>query len=474
MTDLSKPATRVHFHSLGCAKNLLDTEVMVGQLATQGFVITQEIDDADAVVINTCSFIEAAREESIEAILTIAERRVEGSLAALVVAGCLPQRYGDALSRELPEVDAFVGTGDFPQIATILRDAMAGRGRGVYVEAGRTHLYDETEPRILVGPGHSAYLKIAEGCDRICSFCAIPGIRGRFQSRSAESIVAEAQQLGRLGVREINVISQDTTSWGKDQPSRPRLAELVRELDRVVEVAWIRLLYLYPSAISDDLLDAIASAERVLPYIDVPLQHGSDAMLKAMRRGTTAARQRDLVARIRERIPDVTIRTTLIVGFPGESERDFDALCQFVDDSAFDRVGVFRYSNEEGTAGYELSDQIPGEIARERYARLGALLDERMRARAAREIGCEHEVLVDAGGSARSVGRLRSQAPEVDGQVLLRGEAAAGELVRVRITGSRGIDLDAEILEPERARGSRADSLPEVALSPFTPKSAPQ
>ena len=295
---------RVHFHSLGCAKNLLDTEVMIGTLAARGYAIAERLEDADAVVVNTCSFIEAAREESIAAILDVAELRESGALRALVVAGCLPQRYGSDLAKELPEVDAFVGTGDFPRIADILDAAIAGRERGIYVEAGRTHLYDETTPRVLVGPQHSAYLKIAEGCNRVCAFCAIPGIRGRFQSRSAQSIIAEARQLGAAGTREINLISQDTTSWGSDQPGRPRLADLVRALDEVDSLDWVRLLYLYPSAVTDELIAAIAGATRVLPYIDVPLQHASDRVLKAMRRGTSGERQRDLVRRLRAGIRD--------------------------------------------------------------------------------------------------------------------------------------------------------------------------
>ncbi|HEX2484854.1 MAG TPA: MiaB/RimO family radical SAM methylthiotransferase, partial [Myxococcota bacterium] len=324
------PKAFVHFRSLGCPKNQLDTEVMLGGVALGGYAIAERIEDADVAVVNTCSFIESAREESIEAILEVADLRERGRLRALVVAGCLPQRYGGELAKELPEVDAFVGTGAFQELPLILDDALAGRSRGVYVEAGRTHLYDDRTPRLLVGPGHSAYVKIAEGCDRICAFCAIPGIRGRFQSRALDSLVREARQLAEAGVRELNLVAQDSTSWGKDLPGRPSLAELVRALDAVDGVDWIRLLYLYPSAVDDDLIAAIAGARRVLPYVDVPLQHGSDPMLKAMKRGTTAARQRRLVERLRAGIPGLTLRTTFIVGFPGETDADFEALCEFV------------------------------------------------------------------------------------------------------------------------------------------------
>src|SRR5690606_10879066 len=303
-------------------------------------------------VVNTCSFIESAREESIDAILEVAALRGTGRLRGLVVTGCLPQRYGAELAKELPEVDAFVGTGDFPRIAGILDDVLEDprRGRGVYVEAGRTHLSDERAPRLLIGPTHSAYLKIAEGCDRVCAFCAIPGIRGRFQSRTLESVLAEARQLAAAGVREINLVAQDSTSWGKDLApragaGRPRLSELLVALDTDLEldpVAWIRLLYVYPSAVGDDLVEALAGRRRVLPYVDVPLQHASDAVLRAMRRGTTAERQRRLVERLRAESPDLTLRTTFIVGFPGETDADFEALCAFVREMRFDHVGVFR------------------------------------------------------------------------------------------------------------------------------------
>jgi ribosomal protein S12 methylthiotransferase len=452
------PKAAVHFHSLGCPKNRLDTEVMLGALATRGYALAEALDDADVAVVNTCSFIESAREESIQAILEVADLRESGHLRALVVAGCLPQRYGAALARELPEVDAFVGTGAFQDIAGVLDDALAGRSRGVYVEAGRTHLYDHASPRVLSGPGHSAYVKIAEGCDRVCAFCAIPGIRGRFQSRRPESLLAEARQLAAAGVREINLVAQDSTSWGKDLvPSdggaRPRLHELLRALDRVEDLDWIRLLYVYPSAVTDDLLDALASGKRVLPYVDVPLQHASDRVLAAMRRGTTGERQRRLVERIRERIPGVTLRTTFIVGFPGETDADFEELCEFVREVRFDRLGVFRYSDEEDTAAHALGGKVPRRVARERYRALCGIQSGIMAEALGAQVGREVRVLVDErwpGGRGR--GRLPSQAPEIDGSVLLRGDVAPGDRVRVRVTGVRGgVDLEADVLEREGA-----------------------
>ncbi|MFI5318455.1 MAG: 30S ribosomal protein S12 methylthiotransferase RimO [Myxococcota bacterium] len=465
----ASPKASVHFRSLGCAKNLLDTEVMLGALATRGYAIAESLDDADIAVVNTCSFIDSAREESVQAILEVADLRESGQLRGLVVAGCMPQRYGAALAKELPEVDAFVGTGAFHQIADILDDALAGRGRGVYVEAGRTHLYDDAAPRILTGAGHSAYVKIAEGCDRICAFCAIPGIRGAFQSRRLESVVAEVRQLASVGVRELNLVAQDSTSYGKDlalRPGagRPKLADLVRALDATDVPAWIRLLYLYPSAVTADLIDAIAGAKCVLPYVDVPLQHASDRVLSAMRRGTTGERQRRLVEKLRAGIPGLTLRTTFIVGFPGETDADFAELLEFVRWARFDRVGVFRYSDEEGTAGLALTDKVPRKLARERYRALTKLQAGILAEKLAARIGEEDLALVDAPiGRDKAQARLASQAPEIDGVTFVRGKSLhAGDLVRVRLTHvKQGVDLEADALEVIRPATERAAG-PEV------------
>jgi ribosomal protein S12 methylthiotransferase len=440
------PKARVHFRSLGCPKNQLDSEVMLGSLALAGYAIAERLEDAEVAIVNTCSFIESAREESIEAILAVADLRESGRLKGLIVTGCLPQRYGAELAKELPEVDAFVGTGRFQDIAPILDDALAGRSRGVYVEAGRTHLYDERDPRLPIGARHSAYVKIAEGCNRPCAFCAIPGIRGRFQSRRPESLLAEARQLAASGARELNLVAQDSTAWGWDLPGRPTLGSLLRALDEVEGLDWIRLLYVYPSAVTDELIEALAGGRRVLPYVDVPLQHASDGMLRAMKRGTTAAQQRELVARLRARIPGVTLRTTFIVGFPGETEEDFETLCDFVCEARFDRVGVFRYSDEEGTAARAYPGKVPRAVARERHRRLMALQRGLMAARLGELVGSVAPVLVDEAGRRVSRGRLASQAPEIDGVVILRGEAKTGELVPARITGVRGgVDLEAEL-----------------------------
>ncbi|MCP3985298.1 MAG: 30S ribosomal protein S12 methylthiotransferase RimO [bacterium] len=451
------PKATVYFHSLGCPKNLLDTEVMLGTLATQGYALAEELETADVAVINTCSFIESAREESIQAILDVADLREQGALRALVVAGCLPQRFGAELAKELPEVDAFVGTSHYQDIGSILDDALAGRGRGLYVEPGHTHLYDHQAPRLLSGQGHSAYIKIAEGCDRVCAFCAIPGIRGHFQSRQLASVIVEAEQLAAAGVREINLVAQDSTAWGKDLlpidegVGRPRIAELLRELDQVDGLDWVRLLYLYPTTVDEALLEVMASGQRVLPYVDMPLQHASDRLLQRMRRGTTAERQRQLVERVRRAIPDATLRTTYIVGFPGETDADFEELLAWVRETRFDRVGVFRYSDEEGTTGFDLEEKVPRELARERYQELTRLLSELMEETARGQIGSEQTALVEGMGPRElSVARLASQAPEVDGVTFLRSDdqLEAGQMVRCRITGVRdAVDLEAEVVQ---------------------------
>jgi len=421
--------------------------VMLGELALGGFAIAERIEDAEVAVVNTCSFIQSAREESIEAIFEVADLREQGALRALIVTGCLPQRYGRELAKEMPEVDAFVGTNQFQRIPEILRETLAGRSRGVYVETGKSFLYDAETPRLLIGPQHSAYIKLSEGCDRVCAFCAIPGIRGSFQSRSAESILAEAEQLCAAGTKEITLIAQDSTAYGKDLPGRPKLAELLGRLDALPAPLWIRQLYLYPTAITDELIEVFARGQRLLPYVDVPLQHASDPILKAMKRGVTATHQRALVQKLRERIPDLTLRTTLIVGFPGETEEDFERLLDFVRETRFERLGAFRYSDEEETSAIDLPNKVPREVALERYHRLMALQQKIMTEQLQTLIGSEQSVLIDQGGSARCTGRLASQAREIDGVVRLRGAGTPGELRRVRVTGVREVDLEAELID---------------------------
>jgi ribosomal protein S12 methylthiotransferase len=314
------------------------------------------------------------------------------------------------------------------------------------VDAGRTHLYSERDPRILVGPTHTAYVKIAEGCNRPCAFCAIPGIRGRFQSRPPDSILAEARQLASAGVKEINLIAQDSTVWGADLPGRERLPDLLRALDAVENLEWIRLLYVYPSAVTDELIDVLKSGQRLLPYVDVPLQHASDPILRSMKRGVTEAKQRALVEKLHARIPGLTLRTTFIVGFPGETHEDFERLCEFVRDCRFDRAGVFRYSDEEDTAAHALPNKVPRATARERYRKLTAIQSEIMAEKLDQSVGEEANVLVDAAFPGGARARLASQAPEIDGVVWLKGEAPVGQMVRARLVARRALDLEAELL----------------------------
>ncbi len=441
------PHAAVHFRSLGCPKNQLDTEVMLGALSLSQYAIAERLEDADVAIVNTCAFIESAREESIQAILDVADLRESGRLRALLVTGCMPQRYGDELAKELPEVDAFIGTSQYPNVPEILADVLAGRSRGLYVEARRTHLYDHRSPRLLIGPGHSAYVKTSEGCDRICSFCAIPGIRGKFQSRTLASLVLECEALAAAGVKEVNLVAQDQTSWGKDLPGRPKLASLLRQLDAIEGLAWIRLLYVYPTAVNDELIEVLANSRRVLPYVDVPLQHASDRLLRDMKRGVTAERQQRLIEKLRANIPGLTLRTTFIVGFPGETEEDFEALCAFAREARFDRLGCFRYSDEAGTAAQLLPNKVPRSVARSRHKRLLELQHALLAEKLASLVGSEQDVLVDAIGPHVSQARLASQAPEIDGGVLLRGACQPGELRRARISAVRGgVDLEAELI----------------------------
>jgi ribosomal protein S12 methylthiotransferase len=441
----------IYFRSLGCPKNQLDSEVMLGKLALDGFAIAEEIEDAQVAIVNTCSFIESAREESIEAILEVADLRATGALEALVVTGCLPQRYGRDLAKELPEVDAFVGTNQFQKISSILRETLAGQSRGSYIEGGPSFLYDADTPRLLIGPQHSTYVKLSEGCDRVCAFCAIPSFRGPFHSRGTESILQEVKQLAAAGTKEINFIAQDSTAYGKDLPGRPKLADLLRLVDEVEEPVWLRQLYLYPTAVSDELIDVFAGAKRLLPYVDIPMQHASDRVLKAMKRGVTAAHQRKLIRRLRDIIPGLTLRTTVIVGFPGETEEDFQELCEFVRESDFDRLGAFRYSDEEGTTALDLPDKVDRAVSLDRFQRLMSLQQELMQEKLQKLVGSEQEILIDQNQGNRSQGRMASQAPEIDGLVKLLAAAHPGERVQVRITGVNDVDLEAEPLRPSSA-----------------------
>ncbi|HXH05107.1 MAG TPA: 30S ribosomal protein S12 methylthiotransferase RimO [Vicinamibacterales bacterium] len=460
--------------SLGCPKNLVDSEVMLGLAEAAGHEITPDAASADVLVVNTCAFIEAARRESIDAILEMAEHKRSGRCRRLVVTGCLAERYRDELAREIPEIDALLGTGEVPQIV----DAIAGRARGDVGAAGEprdpaaapvtffrtprmprpdgrertrplpTYIYDADTPRRLATPGHFAYVKIAEGCDYACSFCIIPALRGPYRSRPHDSILREARALAARGVRELILVSQDTTFYGIDRGERGALARLLRALDGIEGLEWIRLLYLYPTTIGDDVLDAMAECAKVCRYVDLPLQHASDGILRRMRRPGTRRTYERLLDRIRRRVPGVALRTTFIVGFPGETERDVDELCAFVRDMEFDHVGVFTYSHEEGTAAGALADDVPARVKRERRDRLMALQRRLVARRQRTRIGSRLRVLVDGASPEHPLvlqGRHEGQAPEIDPVVYLTDadpEALPpGRMVEVEIVGARGYDL---------------------------------
>jgi ribosomal protein S12 methylthiotransferase len=448
--DDGKPLT-VSLVNLGCPKNQVDAEVMLGQLTAAGYEVTGAADQADLVVVNTCSFIQEAKEESIRTVLQAAGLKRTGRCRALVVSGCLAQRYGQELPVLLPEVDAFVGTGEFPRIAEIARRVLRQpRGERLWV-TGHSALVTADLPRRLLTPGHTAYLKISEGCDRTCSFCAIPAIRGRMQSRTQEDLLAEARRLAASGVREVILVSQETTGYGADRGESNGLVSLLTGLLEITSLRWIRLHYLYPTQITPELMALLGAEPRLCRYVDLPLQHSQGPILKAMRRGGNDRSLRRLVSRIRQAVPDVTLRTSFITGFPGESQEEFQGLLAFVKEMQFDRVGVFCYSDEEGTAAAGLHPKVPRRVAEARRARLmtvqARIAEEKGRAM----IGSVQEVLVDGPAAefpGLLCGRTRAHAPEVDGTVYLQGPAVgAGTFVRARIREAFEHDLSGEILE---------------------------
>ena len=478
---------KIGFVSLGCPKNLVDGEVMLGIARDAGHEIIADASSADVLVVNTCAFIDSAKQESIDAILEMAAQKRDGGCSRLVVTGCLAERYRDELRREIPEIDAVLGTDEVEGILEAVGQppsaarssqletsrstgspsteavpmkffAKASRGTGQTSAGGQqgadreprppTYLYDASTPRLLTTPRHFAYVKIAEGCDYTCAFCIIPTLRGSYRSRTADSIVREARTLAERGVRELLLISQDTTFYGIDHGERGALARLLRELNAIDGLRWIRLLYLYPTTITDDVLAAMADCEKVCRYIDLPLQHASADVLRRMRRPGNRTTYDALVARIRARVPGVTLRTTFIVGFPGETDAEFAELDAFVADTGFDHVGVFTYSHEEGTRAFGLADDV---AAAAKTRRRNALMarQKRIVARAHRaRVGADVDLLVDGPSPDHPLvlqGRLEGQAPDIDSVVYLTdcdpSQIATGDLIRARIVSARGYDL---------------------------------
>jgi len=483
---------KIGFLSLGCPKNLVDGEVMLGIARDAGHELTPDAADAEVLVVNTCAFIDRAKQESIDAILEMAEHKKSGNCARLVVTGCLAERYREELKKEIPEIDAVLGTGEVPDILAAIGDPAGIRGAGSGIRSSAeakplrlfrskhfadpasrttdtgcrtpdtgsrqaseqrtasvpTYIYDADTPRLLTTAKHYAYVKIAEGCDYTCAFCIIPTLRGKYRSRPAESIVREARALAARGVRELLLISQDTTFYGIDRGERGALGRLLRELNRVEGLDWIRLLYLYPTTITDDVLDTMAECEKVCRYVDLPLQHASAAVLKRMRRPGNRKAYDALLQRIRDRVPGVALRTTLIVGFPGETEDEFDELERFVAETQFDHVGVFTYSHEEGTRAFAFSDDVSTAVKRRRRNALMAAQKQIVIRNQKARVGAEVDILVDGLSPEHELvvqGRLEGQAPDIDPVVFLTDcdpEAyRAGQLIRARIVEARGYDL---------------------------------
>ncbi len=447
---------KVGFISLGCPKNLVDSEVMMGRLKESGYEITTDASEADTLVVNTCGFIESAKQESVEAILEAARLKSGGKATRLVVAGCLVERYRDELKKEMPEVDAFIGTSQIEDITKVCDEKVNTRSLPVLPLGNQsaTYLYDESTPRVLATPGYTAFIKIAEGCDRPCAFCFIPQMRGHFRSRRFGSVMQEAERLASQGVKEIVLVAQDSSRYGEDLGEPDTLAQLMRELSHLDGIEWVRVMYTYPTHISDAFLDVLATESKAVKYLDMPLQHASANVLKLMKRGGTRASLERLIGRVRARVPGIAVRTTFITGFPGETEEDFEELLTFVRNVEFDRVGVFTYSDEEGTHAFELPDKVDAKTAVRRRARLMKEQARISRKRNKSRIGETVRVLFEGESKETELlwqGRMETQAAEIDGCVLINDapedfEPVPGQFVNVLITEAHEYDLVGQII----------------------------
>lgn len=437
------------FISLGCAKNLVDTEVMLGILRENDIELTADPADADILIVNTCCFIKSAKEESITTVLNMAEYKdaAHGHCRSLIIAGCLGQRYKQELLDELPEADAIVGTGAWHRIMEAVRETL--KGNRVVLAGESETIYDAKTPRIPTTPAYSAYVKIAEGCDNHCAFCAIPMVRGHYRSRSIEDICQEISRLTENGVKEINLIAQDTTNYGHDLYGKPSLARLLREICKIEKVQWVRSLYCYPKFFTDELIEVMAAEDKICKYVDLPLQHAHDSVLRSMHRPDTREEIEALLTKIRDRIPGVTIRSTFIVGFPGETDAQYHTLRSFLEKQRFDKVGVFTYSREEDTPAYDMPNQVSEDVMQERYHDLMSLqckISEEMNQALEGKV---LEVLVEGRDEEQeniAYGRSYRAAPEVDGQVYIEGDTDSqpGDMVKVRILQGFTYDLVGE------------------------------
>lgn len=440
----------LYMATLGCPKNRVDSEVMLGTLGARGYTLVERPEDASVIVVNTCAFIGPAKQESVDTILELAEHKKTGRCNTLVVTGCLSQRYGPELAKEMPEVDHFLGTGAYVQIGDLLAAEAAPR----QVIPDPHYVHDARTPKVNSSPKWTAYLKISEGCDNACAFCIIPTLRGVQRSRPIDDLVAEARNLAASGVRELNLVAQDLTAYGHDLPGRPQLHQLLEALC-TVDVRWIRLHYAYPRVFPDALIEVMAREPKIAKYLDMPLQHASDRLLRSMRRGRDSAFLVALLAKLRARIPGLTFRTSLIAGLPGETEEDFELLKEFVRTQRFERMGCFQYSDEEGTAAYDFPDKVPQKVIERRWREIMAIQKRINREQNRALIGKRLEVLVE-GPSPESehllVGRHEGQAPDIDGVVYINdGFGYPGELVTVEVTEAHDYDLVGRVVErPER------------------------
>ena len=444
---------KIGFLSLGCAKNRVDTEVMLGHLTRGGHEITASQEEAEIIVVNTCGFIESSSQESIDSILEMAQQKVAGNCRRLIVTGCLVERYRTQIMEQIPEVDAVIGTNEIPKILDLCCD-QTSRPDPPHYESRELYLYNDADPRILTTPDYSAYIKVAEGCDHPCTFCVIPQLRGSFRSRPLDSILSEARQLAVQGVREINLVAQDTTMYGWDWGNRLGLADLIRKLGKIEEIRWIRFLYAYPNNIYDELLQAMADTPTACKYIDVPLQHISRQVLKQMKRGGNRRSLTRLLKRIRDIVPGVAIRTTMIVGFPGETEEDINELMDFVEEARFERLGVFTYSDEDNAASHPLGNKVPVDVKEERRQQLMKLQAEISKAGNLKLVGETLPVLVEGVSKESDLlwqGRLSTQAPDIDGVVYLNDgitdQTRAGDIVPVRINTAHPYDLVGAVVQ---------------------------
>lgn len=448
------------FTSLGCSKNLVDSQVMLGHLNLDGFTVTQDPEDAEVIIVNTCSFVEAAKKESIETVLDLAQFKEDGNCKALVMSGCMAQRYHGELEAEMPEIDMFIGTGEYHKIVPLLKALDEGKlEKKSFVEIPR-YIHTEFDPRLNTSPGYMAWLKISEGCNRNCTFCIIPTLRGKLRSRSVDSLVAEAKNLASQGVKELNLISQDFSDYGVDlegggkfDNKNPMIYQLLSELEKVEGIDWIRVFYFYPDDLTEDVMSLMAKSTIITKYLDMPIQHFADGVLKRMNRRASGELIHSKINRLREFVPGIVLRTSVIVGFPGETQEDFDALLEGVKKARFHHLGVFKYSDEEGTPALRLSNKIEQDVIDERFEMLYETQKEIARELNQEFVGKIIDVLVEGFHEETDLllqGRHAGQAPDIDGKVIINdGMAQAGEIVKVEITEVLDYDLVGRIIDRE-------------------------